>query len=255
MPRDPSNIPQARSAPFRHNDPSQQGNGSGNKLNAMLNLENILLEEFNYASLTAYQAIEDRARISGFYYLLLGTLAAGVAAIFQLSGTSHTYTEPLLIGLLLVAAIMSYIFFVKIIRLRQAHRHSLVYMNAIKEFYISQFQQQMPQIEHVFRWRLRTMPRGERLGSVTFIISALIVFMGSVFSACALFLLLQSGIITGQNTSFLPLPWGIVIAAALFVILLFACVRYYQHSFDRVDEENLIKGIEQELGIIPADQQ
>ena len=41
-------------------------------------------------------------------------------------------------------------------------------MNVIKEFYIQQFKQQMPAIEYAFRWRLRTIPLGERIGSVTF---------------------------------------------------------------------------------------
>jgi len=40
-------------------------------LNTTLNIESMLLEEFNYASITAYQAMEDRARVSNLYYLLL----------------------------------------------------------------------------------------------------------------------------------------------------------------------------------------
>src|SRR5881398_2301481 len=79
-------------------------------------------------------------------------------------------------------------FFITIIRLRQAYRESLLCMNVIKEFYIQQFKQQMPAIEHAFRWRLETIPLGERIGSVTFMISFLNVLIGSLCLAGAAFI-------------------------------------------------------------------
>jgi hypothetical protein len=77
------------------------------------------------------------------------------------------------ITLFVLAGLLSITFYEKIIRLRQAYRESLICMNVIKEFYIEQFHEQMPQIEKAFRWRLKTIPAGERVGSVTFAICAL----------------------------------------------------------------------------------
>ena len=74
----------------------------------------------------------------------------------------------MVVTLLMIAAIVSVTFFITIIRLRQTYRESVLCMNVIKEFYIQQFKQQMPAIEYAFRWRLRTIPLGERIGSVTF---------------------------------------------------------------------------------------
>src|SRR6266516_1380686 len=57
-----------------------------------------------------------------------------------------------------------------------------------KEFYIQQFKQQMPTIEHAFRWRLRTIPLGERIGSVTFMFGYLNALIGSLCLAGAVFI-------------------------------------------------------------------
>ncbi len=73
MPRETTNLPHARSAPYRSSE-----SDTGNKLDATLKLENMLLEEFNYASLTAYQSMEDRTRMFNLYLLLVGVLATGL---------------------------------------------------------------------------------------------------------------------------------------------------------------------------------
>ncbi|HXZ04752.1 MAG TPA: hypothetical protein VEH81_07950, partial [Ktedonobacteraceae bacterium] len=179
MARDATNMPFERSTSFQNTDPTGKANGSNNTIDTSLKIENMLLEEFNYVSVTAYQAMEDRARISSFYYLLLGVLASGLAAVYQFSGGTRNIPLPLVALLLIIGALISISFFVTLIRLRQAYKESLLTMNVIKEFYIDQFKQQMPAIEQAFRWRLSTMPKGERIGSVTFMIAALNAFIGS----------------------------------------------------------------------------
>ena len=90
MARDATNLPFPRSTSYQNSDSTEQDNDSNNKLDVSLKAENMLLEEFNYASLTAYQAMEDRARITSFYYLLLGILASG----WQLSINSARVHMP-----------------------------------------------------------------------------------------------------------------------------------------------------------------
>ena len=93
MAHDATHMPFKRSTTFQNNDATEQANGPDNKLDVSLKAENMLLEEFNYASLTAYQAMEDRARITSFYYLLLGVLASGLAAIYQFSNGAHAIPQ------------------------------------------------------------------------------------------------------------------------------------------------------------------
>src|SRR5260370_6430368 len=188
MARDATNMHFPRTTAYENNDSTVQSNGSEKNFDTSLKIENMLLEEFNYVSVTAYQAMEDRARISSFYYLLLGVLASGLAAIYQLGGGTHNVPPLLVATLLLIAFLISICFFVTLIRLRQAHKESLIAMNVIKEFYIEQFKQQMPAVEQAFHWRFQTMPKGERIGSVTFMIASLNAFIGSLCLAGAVFI-------------------------------------------------------------------
>jgi hypothetical protein len=68
-------------------------------------LQNMLLEEFNYVSVTAYQAMEDRARISSFYYLLPGVLASGLAAVYQFSDGARNIPLSLVALLLFIGSL------------------------------------------------------------------------------------------------------------------------------------------------------
>lgn len=153
-----------------------------------LKLESMLLEEFNYASVTAYQALEDRARMFNLYLLLIGVVASAVGAIYQIAkpdSSSSGGLQNLVILLLGAGAVLGAIFFAKLIRLRQAWRESALAMNTVKEYYIHKFKAHMPDVEHAFRWRLHTMPAGERLGSVTFLVCYTTAFLGSLCLAGA----------------------------------------------------------------------
>ncbi len=68
MPRDATNMPNPRPAPYRE---GEKVTHAVDKLDTTLNIENMLLEEFNYASVAAYQAMEDRARMFNIYLLLI----------------------------------------------------------------------------------------------------------------------------------------------------------------------------------------
>jgi predicted membrane channel-forming protein YqfA (hemolysin III family) len=237
MTRDLTNMPFPRSASFREKD-NELGNLVFGNHNTTLNIESMLLEEFNYASITAYQAMEDRARVSSLYYLLLGALASALLAIYQLGGNTHTYSKPLVIALFVLAGLLSITFYEKIIRLRQAYRESLICMNVIKEFYIEQFQQQMPEVEKAFRWRLKTIPPGERIGSVTFAISSLIGLMGSICFALAVLVGIQPNIISkpaayGFQTYLIP------ILVLIFCLLFYT--RYYRFTLNKHKEAEVLE--------------
>src|SRR5256714_4993310 len=231
MASDATNMPFPRSTSYQGSDTTEHSNDSNGKLDASLKIENMLLEEFNYASVTAYQSMEDRARISGFYYILLGVLASGLAATYQLNQGTHAIPQFLVVGLLLVGAVVSVTFFITIIRLRQAYRESLLCMNVIKEFYIQQFQQQMPAIEHAFRWRLKTIPLGERIGSVTFMFGYLNALIGSLCLAGAVFI--------GTEQLFSELGASIL-AGMVFVIAILLHIFYYRRALSKRSEAEVI---------------
>ncbi len=241
MPRNATNMPFPRSTSFQKSDSTEHASDSNNKLDVSLKAENMLLEEFNYASLTAYQAMEDRARITSFYYLLLGVLASGLAAIYQFSNGAHAIPPFIVVILLLVAAMVSVTFFITIIRLRQAYRESVLCMNVIKEFYIQQFKKQMPAIEHAFRWRLRTIPLGERIGSVTFMFGYLNALIGSLCLASAVFI--------GTEQLFSELGASIL-AGMVFVIAILLHIFYYRRALSKRSEAEVIQEEAVEIGVV-----
>ena len=246
MPRDATNLPFPRSAPYQKSQTGEQQAAPGGNLNTTLNIENMLLEEFNYASLTAYQSMEDRARISSLYYLLLGALASGLLAIYQSGGSTHNYSQPLVVAILVLAGLLSITFFEKIIRGRAAYRESLICMNVIKEFYIKQFEQDMPHIQEAFRWRLKTIPAGESIKTVTFAISALIALMGSICLGMAVLLGLAPEVVVNPGSAG-PIPY--LVSAVVFLAILLLYIWYYRRSLSQNREREVIEKQAEAIGL------
>lgn len=234
MPRDPENMPFPRSASFATDE-----SPSAAARDASLRLEQMLLEEFNYAGVTAYQAQEDRARMFNLYLLLIGVLGSGLAAVFQLGGGLKLYAGELSLALLLVAGLMGAAFFTKLIRLRQAWRESVLAMTLIKEYYIQEFSQGLPagapNPARAFYWRLATLPTGEKRTSTTAVVCftvatlSALCFAGAMLVAAALWLPLALG---AQPAGIIP--WLAAVVVLIVAIVLFA--RGYNHAFDRIRE-------------------
>ena len=96
MPMDALNPPGQRKAAFREGD-SDAGADSGGRVerDGALKIESMLLEEFNYASTTAYQAMEDRARMFNMYLLVVGILGSAFGAIYPLGGGARNFIQPI----------------------------------------------------------------------------------------------------------------------------------------------------------------
>src|SRR5579859_4973323 len=157
------------------------------RLDVSLRVENILLKEFDYAGLSAYQVYENRERIFNFYFTLMGALLSGLGALYQISVNTHTNWRPLAVGLLIAGGLLSAIFYVRLIHLRQSLRDSIITTYVIKEFYIQQFMEDIPNIEQAFRWRLATIPSGERPASDTsFVLYPIAVLCCLAFGVAAL---------------------------------------------------------------------
>lgn len=232
MPRDIENMPFARSAPFQEQTVAP---AEVSPRDASLRLESMLLEEFNYASVTAYQAQEDRARMFNLYLLLIGVLGSGLAAAYQLGGGLKSYAGELSVALLLVAGFMGIAFFIKLVRLRQAWRESALAMSLIKEYYIAQFSASAPEAARAFYWRLRTLPTGEKRTSTTAVVCGTVAMLGSLCFAGAtvvLGLLVLPQWLGASEAA--TLPWAF--AGIVFVVALILFFRGYSRAFDRERE-------------------
>lgn len=169
-------------------DDSAGADGPRPRLDTSLRVENILLKEFDYAGLAAYQVYENRERIFNFYFTIMGAMLSGLGFLYQLGhNNSATDWRPLAVGLLVAGGLLSAIFYVRLIHLRRSLRDSIITTYVIKEFYIQQFMEDIPNIEQAFRWRLATIPSGERPSSDTSFVLYPIAALGSLaFGVAAL---------------------------------------------------------------------
>lgn len=194
------------------------------RLDASLRMENILLKEFDYAGLTAYQVYENRERIFNFYFTLMGALLSGLGALYQISVNTRTDWRPLAVALLIAGGLLSAIFFVRLIHLRQSLRDSIITTYVIKEFYIQQFVEDIPDIEHAFRWRLATIPSGERPTSDTsFVLYPVATLCALSFGVGALladqlFSGGQAFLVLGLNFSLEPWVVGVAVGGVVALI-------------------------------------
>ena len=140
--------------------------------------EDILGWEFEYARFTASEAMRDRHTMVNFYLLAFGVIATGVLAIL-----SREANLPQSIGTLLlwILCAVGWLYFLKIIRLRQAWHESARAMNQIKEFFIQHDKHFEPdEIRQAFRWQAHTLPSPGKPWTVFFYSALLIALLDSM---------------------------------------------------------------------------
>ena len=207
-----------------------------------LNLENILLAEFNYASTTAYQAMEDRARTFNLYLFIFGVLASGLGALYQLGNKLGPNTNLYAIALLIAAGVMGTTFFVTLVRFRQAARNSTITMNVIKEYYIKHFETTIPDVHNAFFWRYATIPAGEKLRNAAFMISSTVAMLGSLCFAAAAVVAAEIwlGLASPDLLKLPPNTLPYAIGALVFLIAFLAHVVYYRRVFSRKRDRKIL---------------
>jgi len=143
-----------------------------------LDAADILGWEFEYARITASEAMQDRHTMVNYYLLAAGILTS--AAILAVGKESNL---PAACGALLLWLLcgVGWFYFLKLIRLRQAWHGSAQAMNRIKEFYIAHARDFTPQeLGAAFRWRAETLPRPGKPWTLFFYSAMLIGFLDSV---------------------------------------------------------------------------
>src|SRR5690349_14354037 len=147
----------------------------------------ILAEEFEYIAGTANQTNEDRARVSSFYLVAVGSLVAALFSTQLLDqNTNHSATIYLLFsGLLFVLTLLGTLTVLQLARLRVAWYESIRAMNQIKEYAISLDKD----LARAFRWRANAIPALYKPGSVSYQQALEVAMLSALtFGAAAYFL-------------------------------------------------------------------
>ena len=155
-------------------------------LNLDLDASNLLSSEYEYIAQTAFQANEDRARVSTYYVVTFGTL---VAALFSLQVGNELLgnLHRALVVVFLTLSLFGLSTLLQLVRLRQAWTESVLALNQIKKFYIDQFEHM--QLSDAFRWGTKTIPAGYKPWSMAFLMALQVALLGGVsFGASVYFL-------------------------------------------------------------------
>lgn len=127
-------------------------------------LNELLAVEFNYIAQTATQAFEDRARVSSFYLIAVGSLIAAMLGTQFIEAEQLTQNMKLIISMVfLLLTLLGTSTVMQLAQLRSAWHESMMAMNQIKDFAM----QQHPELANAFRWKTNTLPAKYKRGSVS----------------------------------------------------------------------------------------
>lgn len=137
----------------------------------------ILAWEFEYARITASEAMSERHTMVNFYLLIAGITTSGVLALLARQSGLPTVTGAVLFWVLVG---IGWIYFLAVIRLRQAWRGSAEAMNRIKEFYIEHAHAIDPAtLRTAFLWQPQTLPPADKPWTIFFYAAMLISLLNS----------------------------------------------------------------------------
>ena len=150
--------------------------------------EGLLKAELGYITQTAFQANEDRARVSSFYLVAVGSL---VAALFSTQLLERNINPAVLAwafsGLFLVLTILGTLTTLQLSRLRAAWYDSMRAMNQLKDYWMQTSKEK--DLKKAFRWDTGTLPPKYKTNSVSYYQTLEVALLsGLTFGASVYFL-------------------------------------------------------------------
>ena len=148
-------------------------------------LDELLAAEFEYIAQTANQSNEDRARVSSFYLIAVGSLVAALFSTQLFDPDKFTQIVKLMFsGLFVLLTLLGISTIMQLARLRVAWYESMQAMNQIKEFAIKQ----NPELAGAFRWTNETLPAKYKKNSISYYQAREVALIGGLmFGASAFF--------------------------------------------------------------------
>ena len=144
----------------------------------------MLQSEFAYIAQTAFQANEDRARVTTFYLVNLGGLVAALVSS-QLSSSLQPEVDLLLGSLFFILSISGVLTILQLVRLRDAWHESARAMNRIKAYYVSR----LPglKLDQAFGWNSVNLPARYKPGSISFLLAIQVAILSAISLTAAVY--------------------------------------------------------------------
>jgi amino acid permease len=166
-----------------------QKNFSGKSKPLSQDSAEILIAEYNYIARTADQANEDRARVSSFYLIAVGSIVAALFSTKILSEMFDVNTVNIIFSVLFfLLTLLGTTTILQLTRLRVAWFESVLAMNHIKEFVIAKDEE----LAGAFKWRTKTLPSFYKVNSVSFLQTVEVAFISALTFGAGVFFLQKS---------------------------------------------------------------
>lgn len=181
--------------------------------------DDLLAQEFHYIAQTAIQANEDRARISSFYLIAVGSLVATIFGTQFFDPQSFTKIVKFMFsGLFALLTLMGTSTIVQLARLRAAWYESMLAMNQLTEFMMAQNKE----MAKAFRWKNSTLPAIDKKGSISYYQAMeAAVISGLTFGAAAFFFQFALDLMSWSN-------W--ILSAVSGIIAIFVQLAIYKRA-------------------------
>ncbi len=155
----------------------------------LVELDELLAAEYDYIAQTATQANEDRARVSSFYLIAVGSLVAALFGTQLFDADKFTQTVKIMFsGLFVLLTMLGTSTIMQLARLRSAWYESMLAMNQIKAFAMNQ----NPELKQAFRWKAETLPAKYKTGSVSYYQAFEVALIGGLMFGAATFFLQEA---------------------------------------------------------------
>ena len=158
-------------------------------INPPVELDELLAAEYNYIAQTANQANEDRARVSSFYLIAVGSLLAALFGTQLFNVDSPRPTISIMFGgLFILLTLLGTSTIMQLARLRSAWYESMLAMNQMKDYMIGQH----GELKQAFRWQTSTLPSKYKMNSVSYYQAIEVALIGGLMFGAGIFFLQQA---------------------------------------------------------------
>ncbi|MBT3315428.1 MAG: hypothetical protein HN390_12545 [Anaerolineae bacterium] len=144
--------------------------------------ESILVAEYEYIAQTAFQAHEDRARVTTFYLVSVGSLFGAFLGVQNIESVD-TFAYIVLAGLFLFLSAFGLLTLLQLARLRKAWFSSTSAMNHIKEF----ISKRNNGFEKAFLWNNESLPDLYKKESVAYLMALQVSMLGAITFGAMIF--------------------------------------------------------------------
>lgn len=205
--------------------------GVNNPLDVSVNLHDFLLEDYKHGSAFVMQILQDITAALNLYFLLLAIFVSGLGVAYQFNLIKQQFLTQVLVVFLVAFGVIHFFFFVRFISFGFVYHESVERINGIREFYVQQFQTQIPAIKNVLRSYTGSnsfytvfLPINSLLAFLL-AITASLCFAGAAFLFTELVFVIDEGKIFPLPADIRPYIIGLIVGGAVFLLQL----NYYRH--------------------------